>query len=59
VNAITSELFERISAILLQAETLRERAPAGSSSTELYPIQRIQEEGAEVIQLLVTMSGED
>jgi CheY-like chemotaxis protein len=59
VHAITSELFERISAILLQAETLRERAPAGASSAELYPIQRIQEECAEVIQLLVTMSGED
>ncbi|AOS78226.1 MULTISPECIES: response regulator [Hydrogenophaga] len=59
VHAITSELFERISAILLQAETLRERVPAGASSAELYPVQRIQEECAEVIQLLVTMSGED
>lgn len=59
VHAITSELFERISAILLQAETLRERVPAGATSAELYPIQRIQEECAEVIQLLVTMSGED
>lgn len=59
VHGITSELFERISAILLQAETLRERAPAGASAAELYPIQRIQEECAEVIQLLVTMSGED
>lgn len=59
VNAITSELFERISAILLQAETLRERVPAGASAAELYPVQRIQEECAEVIQLLVTISGED
>lgn len=59
VNAITSELFERISAILLQAETLRERVPAGASAAELYPVQRIQEECAEVIQLLVTISGDD
>lgn len=59
VNAITSELFERISAILLQAETLRERVPASASASELYPVLRIQEECAEVIQLLVTMSGED
>lgn len=59
VNAITSELFERVSAILLQAETLREKLPPGASSGELYPIQRIQEECAEVIQLLVTLSGED
>ena len=49
----------RISAILLQAETLRERVPAGASSAELYPVQRIQEECAEVIQLLVTLSGDD
>lgn len=59
VNAITSELFERISAILLQAETLRERVPAGASAAEFYPVQRIQEECAEVIQLLVTISGDD
>ena len=58
VHAITSELFERVSAILLQAETLREQAPPGAGSRELYPIQRIQEECAEVIQLLVTLSGE-
>lgn len=59
VHAITSELFERVSAILLQAETLREQARPGAGSRELYPIQRIQEECAEVIQLLVTLSGED
>lgn len=59
VHAITSELFERVSAILLQAETLREQARPGADSRELYPIQRIQEECAEVIQLLVTLSGED
>lgn len=59
VHAITSELFERVSAILLQAETLREQVRPGADSRELYPIQRIQEECAEVIQLLVTLSGED
>lgn len=59
VHAVTSELFERMSAILSQAETLRELAPASASRDELYPIQRIQEECAEVIQLLVTISGED
>ncbi|MBL0917563.1 MAG: response regulator [Hydrogenophaga sp.] len=59
VNAVTSELFERMSAILSQAETLRERVRPGAPASEIYPIQRIQEECAEVIQLLVTISGED
>ena len=59
VHAITSELFERMSAILAQAETLREQKPDNAPSAEIYPIQRIQEECAEVIQLLVTISGED
>lgn len=59
VHAITSELFERMSAILSQAETLREHVPPGAAPSEVYPIQRIQEECAEVIQLLVTISGED
>lgn len=59
VNAITSELFERMSAILSQAETLREHLPASAAASDVYPIQRIQEECAEVIQLLVTISGED
>ncbi|MCU0941615.1 MAG: response regulator [Hydrogenophaga sp.] len=59
VHAVTSELFERMSAILSQAETLRELAPPTAGPGDLYPIQRIQEECAEVIQLLVTISGED
>lgn len=59
VNAITSELFERMSAILSQAEALRERLPDNADRDQVYPIQRIQEECAEVIQLLVTISGED
>lgn len=59
VHAITSELFERMSAILSQAETLREHVRPGADASEVYPIQRIQEECAEVIQLLVTISGED
>ncbi|QIM52627.1 response regulator [Hydrogenophaga crocea] len=58
VHAVTSELFERMSAILSQAEVLRERLPADAGADEVYPIQRIQEECAEVIQLLVTISGE-
>jgi DNA-binding response OmpR family regulator len=58
VHAVTSELFERMSAILSQAEVLRERLPANAGADEVYPIQRIQEECAEVIQLLVTISGE-
>ena len=56
MNQVTSELFERVSAILAQAELLRERAAPGSDK---LPIQRIQEECAEVIQLLVTLSGDD
>ena len=56
MNQVTSELFERVSAILEQAELLRERAAPG---TDKHPIQRIQEECAEVIQLLVTLSGDD
>lgn len=59
VHAVTSELFERMSAILSQAETLREHVRPGANASEIYPIQRIQEECAEVIQLLVTISGED
>ncbi len=59
VHAVTSELFERMSAILSQAETLREHVRPGADPSEVYPIQRIQEECAEVIQLLVTISGED
>lgn len=59
VHAITSELFERMSAILSQAETLREHVRPDAAASEVYPIQRIQEECAEVIQLLVTISGED
>lgn len=59
VHAVTSELFERMSAILSQAETLREHVRPGADPSEIYPIQRIQEECAEVIQLLVTISGED
>lgn len=56
MNQVTSELFERVSAILEQAELLREQAVPGSNK---HPIERIQEECAEAIQLLVTLSGDD
>lgn len=56
MNQITSELFERMSAILEQAELLREQTAPGPA---MQPVQRIQEECAEVIQLLVTLSGDD
>jgi CheY-like chemotaxis protein len=56
MHRVTSELFERFSAILSQAELLRERAAPGADA---LPVQRIQEECAEAIQLLVTLSGED
>jgi len=58
-DAITSELFERMTAILEQAEYLRSQehehlAPGGRRA-----VGRIEEECAEVVQLLVTLSEGD
>ena len=58
-DAITSELFERMTAILEQAEYLRSHehqqlAPGGRRA-----VSRIEEECAEVVQLLVTLSEGD
>lgn len=58
-DAITSELFERMTAILEQAEYLRSQehehlAPGGRRA-----VSRIEEECAEVVQLLVTLSEGD
>jgi CheY-like chemotaxis protein len=55
-DAITSELFERMTAILEQTESIR---AAASSGMDMGRIARIEEECAEVIQLLVTLSDPD
>ncbi|MGE0351037.1 response regulator [Hydrogenophaga sp.] len=52
-DAITSELFERMTAILEQTESIRAAATGGM---DMGRIARIEEECAEVIQLLVTLS---
>ncbi len=58
VNAdhITSELFERMSAILEQTESIRHNEQKSLSPAVSHRIARIEEECAEVIQLLVTLS---
>ena len=53
---ITSELFERMSAILEQTESIRHTEQKSLSPTVSHRIARIEEECAEVIQLLVTLS---
>lgn len=53
---ITSELFERMSAILEQTESIRHTDRQGLSSAVMSRIARIEEECAEIIQLLVTLS---
>lgn len=55
-DAITSELFERMTAILQQTESIRNTSDQRLSPSELHNISRIEEECAEVVQLLVTLS---
>ncbi|MFN7123978.1 MAG: PleD family two-component system response regulator [Hydrogenophaga sp.] len=55
-DSITSELFERMSAILEQTESIRHTDQKGLSPEVSRRIGRIEEECAEVIQLLVTLS---
>jgi CheY-like chemotaxis protein len=57
-DSITSELFERMSAILEQTESIRHTDQKGLSPEVSRRIGRIEEECAEVIQLLVTLSDE-
>ena len=55
-DGITSELFERMSAILEQTESIRHTDQKSLSPEVSHRIARIEEECAEVIQLLVTLS---
>lgn len=55
-DAITSELFERITAILEQTESIRSTARKEMNPMDMHRIARIEEECAEVVQLLVTLS---
>lgn len=55
-DAITSELFERMTTILQQTEAIRNSSLQRLTPSELHNISRIEEECAEVIQLLVTLS---
>lgn len=55
-DQITSELFERMSAILEQTESIRQTDHKSLSPAVSHRIARIEEECAEVIQLLVTLS---
>lgn len=55
-DAITSELFERMTAILEQAEYLRSQGLEHLAKGGLRAVSRIEEECAEVVQLLVTLS---
>lgn len=55
-DEITSELFERMTAILEQTESIRSTARKEMSSMDMGRIGRIEEECAEVVQLLVTLS---
>jgi CheY-like chemotaxis protein len=55
-DAITSELFERMTAILEQTESIRSSARQDMSPMDMHRIGRIEEECAEVVQLLVTLS---
>ena len=58
-DAITSELFERMTAILEQTETLRKIAKDPLTAGENHAISRNEEECAEVVQLLVTLTEGD
>ena len=55
-DAITSELFERMTTILQQTESIRNSSLQRLSPSDLHSISRIEEECAEVVQLLVTLS---
>jgi len=55
-DAITSELFERMTAILEQTESIRSTTRKDMSPMDMHRIGRIEEECAEVVQLLVTLS---
>lgn len=55
-DRITSELFERMSAILEQTESIRHTDQKSLTPAVSHRIARIEEECAEVIQLLVTLS---
>jgi DNA-binding response OmpR family regulator len=55
-DAITSELFERMTAILEQTESIRSTARKEMNPMDMHRIARIEEECAEVVQLLVTLS---
>ncbi|MGV3727640.1 response regulator [Hydrogenophaga sp.] len=54
--AITSELFERMTTILQQTESIRNSSLQRLSPSDLHSISRIEEECAEVVQMLVTLS---
>lgn len=56
MDTITSELFERMTAILEQAEYLRSQAHEQLAPGGRRAVSRIEEECAEVVQLLVTLS---
>jgi len=58
-DAITSELFERMTAILEQTESIRSTARKDMNPMDMHCIARIEEECAEVVQLLVTLSDAD
>lgn len=55
-DSITSDLFERMTAILEQTESIRSNARKGMNTMDMHRISRIEEECAEVVQLLVTLS---
>lgn len=58
-DVITSELFDRMSAILEQTEAIRSRSRKDLSAIDQQSISRIEEQCAEVVQLLVTLSDSD
>jgi len=55
-DSITSELFERMTAILEQTKCIRSNARSDMNTMDMHRIARIEEECAEVVQLLVTLS---
>lgn len=55
-DAITSELFERMTSILEQTESIRSNSRKTMNPSDLHCIGRIEEECAEVVQLLVSLS---
>lgn len=55
-DAITSELFERMTAILEQTEFIRSTVQKDVNPMDMHRIEIIEEECAKVVQLLVTLS---